>query len=304
MIYNDAFVPILGNKHPCLGKPFLEVWAETAETIRPIAARALAGESTFVEDFVIETNRSGKLEPAYFTFCYSPIRDEHGVVRGMLDTVMETTGKVKAERMADLRNRELIHRSRNAYALISIVVNQSFRSGGSVEDIKAALQARINALVEAQDILMETDFANGSLDIVAQRSLQPFLEGVGRIELRGDPLEIGREQVTTLSLALHELATNSVKYGALSTHTGKVVVEWGLNESPGEQPHFRLSWTETGGPEVKEPTQQGFGSRIITQSLPASFGGTLTLLYAPEGLSMVLEADAPFLLQHELRAAE
>ena len=98
MIYNDAFKPILGNKSEALGRPFSEVWSEAWDAIGPIAERAFSGEATYIEDFPLAINRHGHLEQAFFTFCYSPVRDENGVVVGMMDTVIEMTGKYLAER--------------------------------------------------------------------------------------------------------------------------------------------------------------------------------------------------------------
>ncbi|MFY3385986.1 PAS domain-containing protein [Paracidovorax sp. MALMAid1276] len=96
MLYNDAFRIILGDKPDALGRSFRDVWAEAWPAIAPMVERAYAGEATFIEDFGLEVNRHGHPELAYFTFCYSPVRDEHGTVLGMLDTVVETTGKFQA----------------------------------------------------------------------------------------------------------------------------------------------------------------------------------------------------------------
>jgi len=93
-LHNDAFSPILGKKPSALGRPFGDVWKEVWDDIRPIAERALAGQSTFIEDFPLTIDRGGNFEHAYFTFCYSPIRDRDGHVVGMLDTVAETTATV------------------------------------------------------------------------------------------------------------------------------------------------------------------------------------------------------------------
>ena len=299
MIYNDAFVPILGRKHPCLGMPFLEVWQETAESLAPITARALAGEATFIEDFEIHTTRSGTMESAFFTFCYSPVRDETGLVRGMLDTVVETTAKVKATSLAQLRNRELVHRSRNAYALVSALVNLTFRSGRPSEEIKSEIHKRIAALVRAQDLLMEAGATRGLLRLVAERALEPFEDGSARITITGPDIAIGREQVTALSLALHELATNSIKYGALGSLTGQVTLGWQVIGT-----RFRMDWTERGGPPVQIPATQGFGSRIIRYTLPEAFGGALSLEFAPEGLHLGLTTTVDRLLADDPFAAD
>ncbi len=96
-LYNDAFAPILGHKPDALGRSFEEIWSEAWPTLGPIVDKAFAGEATFIEDFPLDINRYGRPERAYFTFCYSPVRDEQGAVVGMLDTVIETTGKILAE---------------------------------------------------------------------------------------------------------------------------------------------------------------------------------------------------------------
>ncbi|VUD74453.1 Blue-light-activated protein [Methylobacterium symbioticum] len=102
-LHNDAFIPILGHKPSALGRPFSAVWAETWDEIRPIAEAALAGQATFIEDFPLVVERGGSPEQVYFTFCYSPIRDQTGRVVGLLDTVTETTANVAAnQRLAFL----------------------------------------------------------------------------------------------------------------------------------------------------------------------------------------------------------
>jgi PAS domain S-box-containing protein len=106
-IYNDGYVPLLGRKPDALGRPFRETWSEAWEVLRPIAQRAMDGEATFIEDFVMETDRSGRTEQAFFTFCYSPVRNENGTVMGIMDTVVETTGKVLAERQLREERRRL-----------------------------------------------------------------------------------------------------------------------------------------------------------------------------------------------------
>ena len=97
-VYNDAYVPLLGRKSESLGEPFRVTWSEAWDAMGPIAQKALAGEATFFQDYPIELDRFGQIETGYFTFSYSPIRDETGTVIGIIDAVVETTGKVLAER--------------------------------------------------------------------------------------------------------------------------------------------------------------------------------------------------------------
>ncbi len=300
MIYNDAFVPILGNKHPCMGRPFLDAWGEAADMLKPIVEKAYSGESVYIEDFHIVTTRSGTPEDAYFTFCYSPLRDEHGNVCGMLDTVVETTSSVEARELSMLRNRELVHRARNVYALVSSLISQTFRSAASVEDAQDRIQKRIRALVAAQDVLVEAKTVNGSISDVARRSLAPFLlEDGPAIRIEGPDIGLGREQLTALSLALHELATNSVKYGALGDRKGYVDLRWQM-----EGNDFRLTWREADGPLVVKPGSRGFGSAIIQYALPEAFSGTVEVDYAPTGFTLSLTAPADRLRSDERTAEE
>ncbi len=98
MLYNEAYRPLMGSKPEALGRPLSEVWSESWLALQPMVDKAYAGEATFIEDFELETTRHGQPELAYFTFCYSPLRDESGDVRGMLNTVVETTTKFHALR--------------------------------------------------------------------------------------------------------------------------------------------------------------------------------------------------------------
>ncbi|MFN3439526.1 MAG: PAS domain-containing protein [Acidovorax sp.] len=98
MFYNDAYRPLMGSKPEGLGRPLAEVWSEAWPTLKPLVDKAYAGEATFIEDFELETTRHGQPELAYFTFCYGPLRDEAGDVKGMVNTVVETTSKFHALR--------------------------------------------------------------------------------------------------------------------------------------------------------------------------------------------------------------
>ncbi len=289
-IYNDAFIPLLAEKHPSLGRTMREVWAEAWDEIGPIAARAMSGHPTFIEDFELELARSGHIESAFFTFCYSPVRDETGAIYGMLDTVVETTGKVRAERMSRLRNRELAHRSRNAYALVSALIGRTHRSSASKEEAQEKLQMRIASLVRAQDALVSDEAPGADVSEVVARSLEPFRDANGVVETDGPAVRLGSEQTTSLALALHELGTNALKYGALSVAGGRVSVQWSIEERDG-RPLFRLEWSETGGPPAAAPSRRGFGSALIQEALARSLGGEAELSFPPDGVRFTLTAD-------------
>lgn len=158
-IYNEAFHPILGRKPEAMGRPFSDVWAEAWHAISPIAERAFAGEATFIEDFPLRIERNGEEEDAAFTFCYSPVRDEHGVVVGMLDTVIETTGRVAAERrqaQALREAQELLHQTQKMEAVGQL-------AGGLAHDFNNLLSS-----------------ITGSLDLIALRQAQDPTADISR----------------------------------------------------------------------------------------------------------------------------
>ncbi|MDX3808517.1 sensor histidine kinase [Bosea thiooxidans] len=282
-IHNDAFRPILGNKPPALGQPFSVVWEEVWDEVGPMVAKALAGEATFIEDYPLTINRYGHPEEVWFTFCYSPIRDEHGRVLGMIDTVIEMTGKMLAERNARLLNAELAHRMKNTMAMIAAIASQTFRSADTLEEAQATLSERIATLGEAHSILTQSSWSSAPIRSVVEGALAPHRAGIGRIQVEGPPLQLPADLAMTLALAINELATNAVKYGALSVEGGTIIIRWEAGRPQSEDP-FHLAWTESGGPPVVPPRRQGFGSRLVERVMAQKFHGEVELDYRPEGL--------------------
>lgn len=279
---NDAFLPILGRKPSALGRSFRDVWSEAWGEIGPIAERAYAGEATFIEDFPLVVDRYDYPEKAYFTFCYSPIRDENGVVRGIIDTVIETTEKIETQRRAQLLNDELEHRIKNLLSVISAIINQTLRRSTSPAAARQALTQRIAALAESQTLLTGASLAGADIREVVNRALAPFRTSKDRFHVSGPSVRLTSRQVLSLALALNELATNAMKYGALSIDGGDVYLSWVIGEHNDDP--FCLTWCETGGPPVARPRRRGFGTEIIEQVLAGDFMGKATLDHAPGGL--------------------
>lgn len=286
-IYNDAFRPILGNKPEALGRPFNEVWAEVWDQVRPLVEAAFAGESTFLEDCPFEINRHGWPEETWFTFCYSPLRDEHGRVVGMMDTVIETTGKVVAERQSALLNQELAHRMKNILSVVQAIASQTFGNATEMDQAHRTFEGRLIALANAHNIVTNSSKAGSTLDRVVEAVLRPLVPSPARLRFEGPPVELGSRQALSFALALHELATNAAKYGALSVPDGVVAVNWKAGE-PGSADRFSFSWVEQGGPPVVPPHRQGFGSKLITRVLPHDLKGTADIAYNADGITFRL----------------
>jgi two-component sensor histidine kinase len=232
------------------------VWSEAWANIGPIAARAFAGDATYIEDFPLLINRLGEPEQAWFTFCYSPLRLSDGTVAGMMDTVVETTATVRSRTDLALVNQELSHRLKNTLALVQSIAMQTLRAVEPQEAV-GAFRERVQALGKAHDVLLSEGWSSVALHEVARHTLEP-LDGLSQITINGPPINIGSHATLTLSLILHELATNAAKYGALSVPEGSVDFSWTV-----ENDWLRMQWRERDGPQVEAPSRSGFGSRLI-----------------------------------------
>lgn len=286
-LYNDAFKNILGAKKNCIGKSFKEIWQEVWGNLEPMIVDVYDGKATFIEDYPLIINRNGYPEQCYFTFCYSPIIDENGVVLGMIDTVIEVTQKIEAVQNAALVNSELSHRIKNTFSVVQALANQTFRKN----DLKEALPVfsrRLHALANGNDVLRMGNSLNGTIEQVIRAVLEP-IASKSRIELRGPEIIIGPKGVMSTSLLINELATNAVKYGALSVAEGHILTSWDVQSENGVSTLI-LEWVESNGPVVKEPSTKGFGSRIIRMGLMGI--GASNVYYKREGLHAIF--TAPF----------
>jgi two-component sensor histidine kinase len=274
-IYNDAFEPILGGKADALGRSFQDIWHEAWETIGPIAEKALAGESTFIENFELEVERNGAPETAYFTFSYSPIRDTNGDVVGFLDTVVETTPAVQAAKATKLLNEELGHRLKNTLALVQAMASQTLKQAEDRVAVET-FNKRLAALSRAHDVLTNESWAHARMSVVVEEAVR--LHDRDRFDISGRELMLGPKAALSLSLLLHELGTNAVKHGALSAPQGRVTIAWTI-----EGDELELRWTEAGGLPAVQPAHEGLGSRLIKAGLSGAGGADLD--YAPHGFN-------------------
>lgn len=289
--FNDAFRPILGNKSDCMGKPFSDIWAEAWSEIAPIAEKAFKGEATFIEDYPLVIDRYGYPEQCYFTFCYSPIRNDDGSVGGFIDTVVESTGKVEAEKNAEVFNAELAHRIKNNFSIINAIASQTF-ADSDYENLRA-FSERLRALSSAHDVLRLGKGSNGSINQIMQGVLAALAVDQ-RIAIAGPDILIGPKGGTAVSLLIHELATNAIKYGALSNDVGRVNVVLQTSIVDGSE-ILTIRWEEVDGPEVAQPERAGFGSKLIRMGLLGS-GGVKTD-YLPTGLKAEISAPLHSLIE-------
>ena len=187
------------------------------------------------------------------------------------------TERKAAEELQRLLFNELNHRVKNTLATVQAITALTLKGADDLPSAREALDRRIASMAKAHDLLRSRDWTGANLADVVARSLDAF--AVGRIEVSGPDLEIPPRQALALSMALHELATNATKYGALSSREGRVRVDWCV-----ENGSLRLDWQESGGPPVVPPTQKGFGSRLLERLLVRDLSGEISLDYQPAGL--------------------
>jgi two-component system CheB/CheR fusion protein len=199
--------------------------------------------------------------------------------------VIEITDRKRAEAERELLARELSHRVKNTLAVVQALARQT--GGRTIEEFREAFSGRLSALATAHNLLLETDWISADLEVLVRQSMVAYGAGE-RIEIEGVPLTITAKQALGLSLVLHELATNALKYGALSDATGRVRLSWRL-DGAGSGRSVSLRWEERDGPDVVAPGDRGFGGSLIDRAAQYDLDGTVEMHFAREGLVCELE---------------
>ena len=198
--------------------------------------------------------------------------------------VFEQHDRERDEREAHVRliMRELSHRSKNLLAIVLAIARQTSRHTTSFTDFESRFNSRIQALADAHDLLVEQQWSGAYLDDLVRAQLTAF--GAERVATHGERIMLRTEAVQNVALALHELATNALKYGALSSPAGKVNIDWTrqAGTEPGEA-NLRLTWRESGGPPVEAPAKKGFGCFVL-ERVTLNALGEGSLEFKPDGL--------------------
>jgi two-component sensor histidine kinase len=187
----------------------------------------------------------------------------------------------RAEELQGLLVNKLNHRVKTSLATVQSIASQTLRSATDLPSAQAALEARIGSLARAHDLLTDRSWSGADFGAVVTRALEPF--AATRLKVSGPAVDVSPKHALALSMALHELATNAAKYGALSNASGCVQVSWDV-----EAATLRLAWI-SGGPEVAPPQRRGFGSRLLQDGLEREFASRTRLDYAPAGVRCEIE---------------
>lgn len=247
------------------------------------------GEVVMNEEWLV-ANQAGQRIPL---LCNAgPIRDEQGNVVAGVITWHDITELKSAQEHQRLLLAELNHRVKNMLATVQGIATQTFREEATL-GARQAFDARLVSLARTHDLLTRRNWQEAGLGDVVVEALAPF-QGVAERRFgidAGDDVLLPPKAAVAFSMALHELATNAVKYGALSNSDGRVAIDWDLARGSGER--LRFSWREEGGPPVRKPARRGFGSIMIEQGLARELNARVTLDWAPEGLRFAVEMPLP-----------
>ncbi len=219
----------------------------------------------------------------------TPLHAADGRIAAAITVLVDVEEREQAVERQQLLIGELAHRMKNTLAMVQAIVNQTLRGAPSLEVGREQIMQRFAVLARAQDVLTQTRWDSATLQVVAQSALAPLAQDLDRFSVAGPEVRLGSRAALNLTLALHELATNAVKYGALSTADGRVEIDWRLEPGP-EGERLVFTWNEAGGPPVLAPTRKGFGSRLI-EGMARTFNADSQLIYAEAGLCWRMRAD-------------
>ena len=252
-------------------------------------AAVLRGEMVF-----LETQRQRK-DGALVDVAISgaPLRDTHGDIIGISVIHRDITPQRQHEEQMRLVMRELAHRSKNLLAIILSMAAQTARNSPALPEFNARFTQRLQGLAHSHDLLVQQNWRGAPIRELIKSHLEPFLEqDRTRVTFEGPDVVVDPKAAQNIGLALHELATNASKYGALSGAAGHVAIKWGATA----QGAFALEWRECGGPRVKAPKRRGFGQTVLERLTSQALEGKASLSFASEGVVWRIEIPGGYLV--------
>jgi PAS domain S-box-containing protein len=281
---NDAFLALIGYDRDDLRSGRIN-WTDMTPPEWRDADRGAVDQvrsKGFAQPFEKEfVRKDGRRVPVLVgVAAFSGTRDE-GVA-----FVLDLTEQKESEQRLQLMVNELNHRVKNTLATVLAISAQSKRTAKSPDAFHQDLQGRLVALSQTHNLLNQTFWSGVSLRDLVDQELAPHADrGEGRIVIEGEAVRLGPVSAVMVGMAIHELASNAAKYGALSTPTGQVRVSWRV-DPPGR---LKLIWAEAGGPPVQPPSRRGFGSELIEKVLAADLRGQVRIEFPPQGLRCTMD---------------
>ncbi|MCB1484134.1 MAG: PAS domain S-box protein [Hyphomicrobiaceae bacterium] len=249
----------------------------------------LSGESVRADS--VRRKKNGQLVDVSLNS--APIRRPDGTIIGTSSIMHDISERKAEEEHRHFLMREVAHRSKNQLAIIQAIAGQTARHSGSIDDFIVAFRQRLQGLATSHDLLVNQNWRNIPLRRLVEHQIG-ILTGIKNesVEVSGPDVNLSPQASEAIGLALHELATNSIKYGALSVPTGRVEIRWTLQPSEDAKQNLVLEWQEHGGPPVTPPSSKGFGTQVLETLTARSVQGEAQTLYLAEGLHWILKFPA------------
>ena len=291
---NDSFLSLTGyDREEVLGKSFnfLMAHGDDAEVLTQIKAE-FEGSSSSGTEVLCCRKDGGEFWADVFI---SPVRDEGGDIVQYFASFVDLTQHKEDEAQSKMLIDELNHRVKNTLSAVQSIVGQTLRTPSDLKAIRESIESRLFALSRSHDLLTREKWESAGLLDIVHDALEPFGVSGGRadrIAVTGENIRFPPKSALALGIAFNELATNAVKYGALSNAAGSILIEWTMETTPAGQ-RLLLNWKEKDGPPVAPPAHKGFGSRVIERGLANELEGTIHLDYRPDGLACTLDVLLP-----------
>jgi PAS domain S-box-containing protein len=264
-----------------LGQHVLELTSGSDRAKAEEAMAVLARGGTWSGEFTGQ-RRDGSTFPGHVTD--APVHDENGAFIGIVGISHDISAEKQALEHQRLLLNELNHPVKNTLATVQSVASQTLRNAPTAEAARLAIESRLIALSRAHDVLTRENWEGAYLREVVRQAIEPYRwSGEGRFDIRGADVRLSPHVALAIAMALQELVTNAVKYGALSNDMGRVVLAWTVTGGA-DKPMLEMRWEETGGPPVQNPSRRGFGTRLIERSLAQELSGKVEIKFEPSGV--------------------
>jgi PAS domain S-box-containing protein len=290
---NDSFLKLTGyGREEVLAKSFNSLMASGAspEAMKEVVA-TFAGKDLDPE---IHYRRKDGSE-FWASMFVSPVRNESGDIVQHFVSLIDLTKHRQEQAQSRMLIDELNHRVKNTLSTVQSIVWQALRKAAPAEVIRESIESRLVALSRSHDLLTREKWEGVGLRELVNGALKPFEVVAGRTQhfvVTGDDVRLPAKATLALGIALHELATNAVKYGAFANEAGCILIEW-KNETTPDGKRLVLRWQEKDGPPVTPPTHKGFGSQVIERGLAHELGGKVHVDYRADGLICTIDIPAP-----------
>jgi len=250
-------------------------------------AAARAGHSLRLE--TVRRRKDGTLVEV--SLDAGPVRNPDGELVGISVIAHDISQRKRNEAHMEFVMRELSHRTKNLITVTIAMARRTARQSGDFTDFETKFTGRLHGLARSHDLLVHTDWIGASIEELVRSQLASFITDPSCLQISGPDLLLRPEAVQNLGFALHELATNANKFGALCQSGGLVAIQWDIARNAAGQARIHLTWQERGGPEVEPPTRAGFGSTVIQKLTEASLNATVTIAFNRDGFRW--EVDMP-----------